>query len=327
MELKKDFPELRNVHSKVLQHENYRLFSNLRALSRLKKRGKKVGRLRFKGRDRFKTFSYNQSGFIILQNDTRYDKLWLSKIGEIPLIMHRMVEGDIKQITIKRHPSEKWYACIVAETEKETPKTENEKVIGIDVGLINYVYDSDGNHFDNPKCVNMNLGKLRKRQRELSRKRIGSNNRVKAKIKVARVHEKTVNQRDDFLHKLSRYYVNNYGFITVENLQISNMVRHPNLARSIMDASWSCFIRMLEYKAERAGVRVVKVDAKGTTQICSNCGKCVHKELWKRIHRCPYCGLEIYRDYNSAIEMLKRALLLGQQEVTPVEIGPLQQHK
>ena len=138
----------------------------------------------------------------------------------------------------------------------------------------------------------------------------------------ARTYEKITNQRDDFLHKLSHYYISNYGFIAVEDLQIKNMVRNRHLAKAISDASWSKFIQMLEYKAERAGIRVVKVEPRGTTQICSSCGTEVHKELWNRIHKCE-CGLEIDRDYNSAINILKKALLSERQEYTPVEIEPL----
>ncbi|MFA4819975.1 MAG: RNA-guided endonuclease TnpB family protein [Candidatus Aenigmatarchaeota archaeon] len=322
VDLKRIEPDLQGVHSKVLQYENYRLFSNLRSLSQTKKKGRKVGRLRFKGKNWFKTFSYNQSGFTIVQNQTRYDKLYLSKIGEIPFIMHRDIEGKIKQITIKHNPSGKWYASIIAETKDEMPKVINQKKVGIDLGLQNYIFDSDRNYFDNPKCLYKSLEKLQKNQRRLSRKNKGSQNRAKQKIIVAGVHAKIVNQRDDFLHKLSRHYVDNYGFIAVEDLQVKNMIRNRHLAKSISDASWSRFTQMLCYKAERAGCTVVKVEPRGTTQICSNCGKKVYKELWNRTHKCT-CGLEINRDYNSAINILKRALGQELPESTPVEIEPL----
>ena len=315
-------PELQKVHSKVLQYENYRLFSNLRSLAQLKKNGKKVGSLRFKGKQWFKTFTYNQSGFAITQNQTRYDKLWLSKIGEIPFIMHRDIEGKIKQIMIKHYSSGKWYASIIAETEHEIPTTENKNRVGIDLGTMNYAYDSDGHHFDNPKHLDKSLKKLQKEHRKLSRKKKGSKNRTEQKIKVARVYEKIVSQRDGFLYKLSRYYINNYGYIAVEDLQVSSMVRNRHLSKSISDASWSRFIQMLCYKAERAGCTVVKVEPRGTTQICSVCGAEVPKKLWNRTHKCS-CGLEIDRDYNSAMNILKRALLSERQESTPVENRPI----
>jgi putative transposase len=320
--LKEEFPELKEVHSKTLQYENYRLHSNILASHKLKNKGKKVGKLRFKGKDWFKTFVYNQSGFKIIKNSTRYDKLLLSKIGEISFVMHREIKGKIKQVTIKKYPSGKWFASIAAEINEEILETKNTKKVGIDLGVTNYVYDTDGSHFDNPKTFDRSLKKLRKEQRRLSRKKKKSKNRMKQKIKIAMVHEKIVNQRDDFLHKLSGYYVNNYGFIAVEDLKILNMVKNRYISKSILDASWSRFIQMLQYKAERAGVEVVKVEPKGTTQMCSNCGKEIYKKLWNRKHICE-CGLKIDRDHNSAINILKRALGQELPEFTPVEIEPL----
>ena len=320
--LKKEFPELQNIHSKTLQYENYRLHSNIFALYQLKKNGKKVGRLRFKGKGFFKTFTYNQSGFAIIRNQTRYDKLWLSKIGEIPFIMHRDIEGKVKQVMVKHYSSGKWYASIIAETNDNVKPTKNTKKIGIDLGTMNYVYDSDCNHFDNPKHLDKSLKKLRKEQKRLSRKQKGSKNKAKKGIKVARIHEKIVNQRDDFLHKLSRYYINNYGCIAVENLNIKGLIRISYNAKNIMDASWSRFIQMLCYKAERAGCILVKVEPRGTTQICSNCGIEAQKELWNRTHKCE-CGLEMDRDYNSAMNILNRALGQELSEYTPVEKLPL----
>ncbi len=239
--------------------------------------------------------------------------------------MHRKIKGKIKQVTIKYHPSGKWFVSICVEQDievkqKQIQKIQNTKQVGIDLGLYNFVYDSDGNHINHPKFLDNSLEKLRKEQRILSKKKKGSKNRIKQRIKVVRVHEKIVNQRDDFLHKLSRYYIDKYGFIAYENLNIKGMTRNHYLAKSIMDASWSRFIQMLGYKAERAGVQVVKVEPRGTTQICSNCGMQIHKELWNRIHKCS-CGLEIDRDYNSAINILK----IGQElpESTPLETEPL----
>ncbi len=319
LELKEQFPELKDVHSKVLQMENYRLFSNLRALSKSKKKGRKVGSLRFKGRNWFKTFSYNQTGYEIIKVPTRYDKLKLSNIGEIPFVMHREIEGKIKQVTIKHYPSGKWYASIICESNLAIPKTQNDKKVGIDLGIKKFVFDSDGNHFDSPKALHNSLEKLAKEQRKLAKKRKGSQNREKKKIKVARIHEKIANQRDDFLHKISRRYINSYGFIAVENLHISNMVRNHCFAKSISDVSWSRFIQMLEYKAENAGIQVVKVNPKYTSQICSNCWNIVKKSLQERTHKCS-CGLEMDRDLNAAINILK----LGQElSLEPLETVPL----
>lgn len=317
-ELKKERPELQGVYSKTLQFENYRLHSNLTAISRMKKKGRKVGRLRFKGKAWFKTFTYNQSGFSITARDARFDILHLSKIGSIPMLMHRKIEGKIKQVTIKHTQTGKWFASITTEIKEEVKPTQNKNKVGIDLGLNSFVHDSDNNRCNHPRCLNKSLKKLAWEQRKLSRKKKGSKNKAKQRVKVARVHEKVVNQRDDFLHKLSRQYINHYGVIVVEDLKIINMVKVCNFSRSIIDASWSRFTQMFEYKAESAGVQVVKVEARNTTQKCSQCGKIVRKSLAVRIHKCS-CGFTANRDYNSALNILRQGL----SEFTPVETEPL----
>jgi putative transposase len=147
-------------------------------------------------------------------------------------------------------------------------------------------------------------------------------------MRVASLHERVTNQRDDFLHKLSRYYVNRYDLIAIEDLNIRGMLRNHKLSSSISDVAWSKFAEMLAYKAENAGKLIVRVDPRNTTQRCSRCGGLVKKSLAVRTHRYPYCGLELDRDYNSAIDILKLGLEKipqGLREFTPVEIGPLRE--
>ena len=208
--LKEQYPKLKNVYSKVLQYEVHRLFSNLKILSQLKKKGRKVGKLRFKAKDSFKTIHYNQSGFKIISTNTRFRKLHLSKIGDIPVRIHRSINGKIKQIVIKKNPSRKWFACIVIEQACSTHKRPIRKVIGIDMGIKYFLSDSEGRQIENPHYLKVRLKRLRFQQKRLSRKLKNSNNWMKQKIKVARLHENIVNQRDDYLHKLSRYYIDNY---------------------------------------------------------------------------------------------------------------------
>lgn len=142
--LKEQFPELKDVYSKVLQYEIYRLFFNLKSLKKLKKNGKKVGKLRFKSRDSFKTIHYNQSGFKIISTSLRYDKLHLSKIGDILFRKHREINGKIKQVVIKKYPSNKWYIFIIADQEKKTIKKQIKDAVGIDVGIKYFLSDSAG---------------------------------------------------------------------------------------------------------------------------------------------------------------------------------------
>jgi len=310
--LKEQYPELNGVYSKVLQYEIYRLFSNLKSLEELKKRGQKAGKLRFKGSGWFKTFTYNQSGFKIIKTGNRLDKLHLSKIGDISIRIHREIEGDIKQIIIKKYGSGKWYACISVKNDRQIkPRTEQksiQNVVGIDVGVKYFLTDSNGLHIENPRYLKKTLKKLKRRQRKLSRTKKNSKNREKQKVKVARVYEKIVNQRNDFLHKLSTYYVNNYDLIAIEDLNVKNMVRNHCLAQSISDVAWSTFAWMLEYKAGSANTQVVKVNPRGTSQ--------------------EYRYGEIDRDYNASINILERGLRKvgqGLSEFMPVKIEPLQE--
>ena len=147
----------------------------------------------------------------------------------------------------------------------------------------------------------------------MSKKKKEGNNRNKARIRLTRQYEKLVNVRNDFLHKLSRYYVDNYDAIGMEDMQITDMINN-HLAKHILDASWGKLRQMIAYKAERAGKLYAPVNYKGTTQRCSQCGKEVVKDLSERIHKCHFCGFEAPRDYNSAMYIKKLILIkIGQE--------------
>jgi len=292
--LKEEKPELNKVYSKVLQMVNYQLWSNIKALSQLKKKGKKVGKLRYKTGNSFKTLNFNQSGFGIDGN-----KLLLSKVGAIRIKLHRPIGGEIKGIIVKREQSGKWFAIVQAEDEPE-PLPPTGKCIGIDVGIRYFLTDSDRRQVENPRFYEKTLQRIRILQRNLSRKQKGSRNREKARTKLAKAYEKLVNQRNDFLHKLSRFYINNYDVIAVEDLHIQNMVRAGGiLAQRILDASWGIFIQLLSYKAARAGRRVVRVSPKGTSEGLSD---------------------DQLRDYISACRIKERGL---GRPCQPVERRPL----
>ena len=173
------------------------------------------------------------------------------------------------------------------------------RVIGIDVGVKHFLTDSEGWQIENPRFYERTIERIRRRQKKLSKKEKGSKNREKARVKLAKAYEKLVTQRDDFLHKLSRFYINNYCLIAVERLNIPGMVRNHHLGGKILDASWGKFLRMLSYKAERAGRRVVEVNPRGTSQNVPD-------------------GFD--RDYVAACRIL--SLGLGRPELTPVEMGP-----
>ena len=290
-------PELDGVYSKVLQMVNHQLWSNIHALAGLKRSRKRIGRLRSKGKW-FKTLNFNQSGFG-LENG----KLVLSKVGEIPIRIHREVGGKVKGIIVKRENSGKWHAIFQVEDEPDgLPKTG--RAIGIDVGIRRFLTDTSGRCVENPRFYQRTLDRIKFVQHHLSRRGRGSRNRERWRTKLARLYERLVDQRNDFLHKLSRFYVNNYDVIAVEDLNISNMAKNHRLAQRILDSSWGKFLHALSYKAERAGRVVVKVNPRGTSR--------------------EYGHGEIDRDYNAALNVLERGLVgLGRPEPKPVEMGPL----
>jgi len=297
VKLKEEKPELKTAYSKVLQMVNYQLWSNIRALAGLKKNDRKVGRLRFKGRW-FKTLNFNQSGFKL-----EGKKLMLSKVGEIPIKLHREVNGKIKGVIVKKELSGKWYAIFQVEDEPE-PLPKAGKAVGIDVGVKHFLTDTECRQVENPKFYERSLERIRIRHKQLSRKQKESTNREKYRIRLAKAYEKLMNQRNDFLHKLSRFYIDNYDLIVVEGLNIAGMVKNRNLAGKILDATWGKFLHMLSYKAERAGRKFMRVDPRGTSQ--------------------EYKRGEIDRDYNAALNILERGLVgLGRLELTPVEMEPL----
>lgn len=272
---------------------------------------------RFQGRNRYNSFTFPDpygKGYKI----TNDGKLKLSKIGEIKIKLHREIEGQVKTCTIKRDGN-LWYAFFSVVMEPEPPLKPTGKSIGIDVGLKSLVTLSNGEQVAPPQYLRQSEEKMVRAQRSLSRKKKGSSNRNKQRVKVAGIHRKIRNQRSDFAHKLSRTLVNTYDTIVFEKLQIKNMVKNHHLAKSISDAGWGQLIQFTQYKAEYAGRVVELVDPKNTTQNCSSCGTKVPKSLSVRTHNCPHCGLIMDRDHNAAINILKR-VRQGMPDLTPVEM-------
>jgi len=199
VQLKEEHPELKAAYSKVLQMVNNQLWYNTRVLAALKRKGKKVGKLRFKGKYWYKSLNYNQTGFRIDGN-----RLRLSKIGDMKIIIHREIAGEIKAIIIKREKSGKWFAIVTANSPPD-PLDPTGKVVGIDMGLKHFLTDSDGLHIENPRYMKQSMLNIKQCHRRVSRKEKGSRNRETAKIKLSRAYERLNNQRGDFHHKLARY--------------------------------------------------------------------------------------------------------------------------
>lgn len=307
--IKESFPEYRKIHSQVLQEVILRVDKSFQNFFRRVRTGEKPGYPRYKGQGWYDSFTYPQSGFSLSGNSKGNQQLKLSKIGQIKIRLHRAIQGKIKTCTIKRELN-CWYVCFSCEVEPAIlPKTG--KAIGVDVGIEKFAALSDGTIIDNPKYLRKSEVKLKHEQRCLSRKKKGSNSRKKQRNRVARLHRKIRNQRNDFLHKESRILVENYDVIIFEDLKIKNMVKNQHLAKSISDAAWGTFMQFTSYKAANAGKEVRFAYPNGTSQDCSGCGRPVKKSLSVRVHKCPYCGLNLDRDVNAAINILRRGTRLG----------------
>lgn len=312
---KKDFPFLKEVDSLALANAQLNLDKAYKNFFR----DKTVGFPQFKSKKN-PVQSYttnNQNGTIALIDNKLIKIPKLKSLVRIKL--HRQPQGLIKSATISRHASGKYYVSILCEEEIiEHPKTNS--AIGIDLGITDFVILSDGQKIDNNKFTSKMAKKLKREQRKLSRrallaKKKGINlfeakNYQKQKRKVARLHEKVMNQRTDFLNKLSTEIIKNHDIICIEDLNIKGMLRNHKLAKSISDVSWSKFVTKLQYKADWYGREIIKIDKWfPSSQICSECGHTDGKKsLDIREWTCPICHTQHDRDINASINILTEGL-------------------
>lgn len=303
-DIKSEFPEFKGIHSQVLQEVLKKLdktFQNF--FRRIREGDARPGFPRHKGENRYHSFVYPQPNSKMLPLGGTIN---LPKIGIIPIRLSRPLEGTPKTCTVF-HKNGKFYACYSCEVEAQIlPPTGNQ--VGIDMGVSTFVATSDGEIFEAPNTYRKAEKRLKRAQREVSRRKKGSNRRRKAVRKLAKTHEKVANQRRDIAHKTARILVNKYDLIAHEDLQVNNMLKSHQLAKSIQDAGWNLFFNILASKAEEAGRQVVNVPPAYTSQICSDCGQIVKKNLAERTHKCPECGLILDRDVNAARNILKIAL-------------------
>ncbi len=261
----------------------------------------------FEGRAEYPTFKSKRN-----KQSIRYPQgfklegqsVYLSKVGWVKLILHRPLEGEMKNATVTKTKSGRYFVSIQCETEIDDPIYEGPHV-GVDMGLNHFATLSTGEKIPNPRHLRRSEKRLARAQRKLSHKVKGSTNREKQRVKVARLHERVSDQRRDFHHKLSRRLVDEFGIITFETLHIKGMIRNHSLAKSISDAGWGQFIGFTEYKGAWYGSHVEKIDRfYPSTKTCSECGaKNEYLTLSDRTWVCQSCGVIHDRDVNAAINI------------------------
>jgi putative transposase len=296
--------------------------------------GEQPGYPRFQGRDRYTSFTYPQVGE---HGGATLDGgiLSLSKIGRLPLRLHRPLQGTPKTVTISKE-ADGWYACFSCAEVPTEPLPVTGRETGIDVGLKVFLMTAEGEEVANPRHYRRAERQLARAQRRVSRRKKGSKRRRKAVALLRRKHQHVQRQRRDFHHKTALALVREYDVIYLEDLQVRNMVRRPKampdgnggylkngasrkagLNTSINDAGWNAFRIILACKAAWAGKRVEAIPPAYTSQDCSGCGERVEKSLSVRTHICPRCGLVLDRDENAAVN-IRRA---GQARQAPTWPG------
>ena len=261
---------------------------------------------RFKKKNQKQSIQYPQSVKI------ESDKIYLPKVGWVKCVVHRQFEGKVKTVTISKSPSGKYYASVLIDNGlvEAKPIKHIEKVVGLDMGIHDFIADSHGNKTPNPRFLNKQLSNLKRKQQNLSRTKKGSKGRANARLLVAKAHEKVAFARNDFQHKLSKILADENQAVVVEDLNIKGMTKNRKLARHIQDLGWHGFSAKLGYKLKAQGKHLVKIDRwYPSSKTCSCCG---HKQetmpLNIRNWQCQ-CGAIQDRDVNAANNIANQGII------------------
>lgn len=316
---------------------------------RCKQGATKKGYPRFKPFGRLRSIPFNNYGAgctlrdhtgrkVVGESGERLNgfRLELFGVGRVKVKVHRPLVGKIKTVSVMRDVDDKWYATFVCEQPEQEVAQKEGPAVGLDVGLEHFLTTSDGEHVACPKFLKTSLPKLRRLQRAASRKAEVAKkskrkfrecrNLQKSFRRVARLHVKVRNQRKEFHRKEVNRLVERYATVCVESLNVRGMMGNGKLSRAIGDAGWSGFVTTLKLKAAKAGVRVVEVDPRGTSQTCPECGAVVKKVLAERTHDCD-CGYTAHRDHAAARVILARGTNGGGQSPVRHNVGPLPPEK
>ncbi|MDY7043250.1 transposase [Virgibacillus sp. M23] len=236
----------------------------------------------------------------------------LPKLKMVKIKQHRAIPSEytIKSCTLSMTSSGKYYISILTEYEKEIKRKEIEKVVGLDFSMDGLFVDSEGEKANYPKFYRQILNKLAKEQRKLSRKKKGSANWNKQRIRVANIQEKVANQRKNFLHHKSKELVSNFDAVVIEDLDMKGMSQALKFGKSVAENGWGMFTSFLQYKLKEQGKQLIKIDKWfPSTKTCSSCGNTQPMPIEIRTYACS-CGLNLDRDYNSALNIKKEGIRL-----------------
>ena len=257
--------------------------------------------------------------------EVKKSRIKLPKIGWIKYTRHRNIEGKIKNLTVSQNGNQ-WYVSICSDVEIEEQEIKTDNVIGIDLGLKNFAAFNGHPHIKNQKLYRKKEKKIKRLQRSLSRRlydsetKKSSNRRTRQQLKVHKVHQKIRNQRQDFLHKLTHNMIANYDGFILEDLAVRNMMKNHCLAKSIQDASWSEFARILEYKSKWNFKYFEKIDRFApSSQICSKCGHRQAMPLEKRTFNCEACGFAVDRDDNASVNIYNLSKLAATKNLAAIK--------
>ncbi|MFZ1029834.1 MAG: transposase [Limnoraphis robusta] len=310
-EIKKLFPEYAAIYSEVQQMNLARLDTAWKRWLIPDKTGKRGGRPKFKKRGEQPSFSFSRVNHPKAVCFLEGNILRIPKIGRIPIILHRPIpdEFTLKTATIC-FKADGYYVSISAVDStipEAKPLDEVKSAVGVDLGLKEFLATSTGEFVPVPQIYRKAQKHLARQQRALTRKKDGSKNRTKAKVRVAKIHQRIARHREKFHYQIAHLLCRKYDLIAVEDLNIRGLAR-TRLAKSIYDVSWGRFIAILESVVVKYGVHLVKVNPHNTSQNCSSCGMKVPKTLSVRLHQCPQCNRSMDRDENAAINILLKAL-------------------
>ncbi len=303
-ELKTEYEFLKDVSAATLQQKQ-RDFVEFKKQFFSKNRKKKINKPRFKKKGVNDSFRLPNQKFKLIDN-----KIQLEKIGKIKIVIDRLIPENAKllSVTVSRNSCGQYFASVLVEQETIKLKKTN-KSIGCDLGIKSFLVTND-EVFENPKYFRESQAKLKKAQQKLSKKQKGSNRYNKFKLRVAKIHNKVKNQRSHYIHQITNKLVTNYDVISIEDLNVSGMIKNKKLSKSISDASFSIFKNQLTYKCNWYGKELFVVDRFfASSKTCSNCGA-IKKDLKlkDRIYKCGECGLQIDRDLNAAINLKNKAI-------------------